>query len=314
MCMQVQEAILKSNYDTPWKLVIEHFFKQFMEFFFPDTATEIDWTKPHEFADKELLALEKKGRVGKKISDKLVKVFKTNGDQARVIIHIEIQGGRETSFPRRMFEYFYKIYNKHKMPLMCAAILTDTSHRWRPNCFITELWGCELTLKFPIVKLMDYELGFLDKSVHPIAKIIQAHLVALKTRGKHQLRLEQKLFLMKKLYPLGYTADDIRILYAFIDYALDLPDEIEGEFMKNMKNYEEEIRMPYITSAQRLGRVEGREEGISIGNRNILKMQIEKKFGELTPNARQFLEKANADQLVQIGLNILTAESIEDLF
>lgn len=301
---------MKSHFDTPWKLIIERFFRQLMEFFFPLVAQEIDWSKPHEFLDKELLAIEKKTRVGKKIADKLIKVHKINGEEAWIIIHLEIQGGAERLFSARMFEYFYKIYDKYKKPLMSAAILTDQSKTWRPNCFQQALWGCEFSLTFPIIKLIDYELGFLAKNDNPIAKVVQAHLIALKTRGNSQLRFENKLFLVKKLYPLRYTADDIRSLYTFMDYSLSLPAEFEVKFMKNMKHYEEEIQKPYITSAERIGI----EKGIEKGNRGILQVQIEKKFGQLTSFAQDFLANANPKTLKALAIKILTAHTIDELF
>lgn len=42
------------DYDSPWKEVIELYFPDFMEFFFPLAYAEIDWTRPYEFLDTEL--------------------------------------------------------------------------------------------------------------------------------------------------------------------------------------------------------------------------------------------------------------------
>lgn len=305
---------MKSVFDTPWKLVIQRFFKPMMAFFFPDIAIQIDWSKPYEFLDKELLAIEKKTRVGKRLSDSLVKVRKISGEAAWVIIHLEVQGGREKKFAQRMFEYFYKIYDRYKKPIMCATILTDQNKNWRPNCFEQALWGCELTLKYPIIKLADYEFEFLDKNNNPIAKVIQAHLAALKTRGNPEMRFENKLFLVKKLYPLGFTQEDIKILYTFMDYTLSLPPDLENEFMANMKNYEEEMNMPYITSAERIGKEIGKEEGILIGAHKMLQAQIEKKYGKLTPVTQNWLLKANSKELESLAIRILTAPSIDELF
>ena len=43
----------RSDYDSPWKDMVEKYFQQFMEFFFPQIAVNIDWKKGHEFLDKE---------------------------------------------------------------------------------------------------------------------------------------------------------------------------------------------------------------------------------------------------------------------
>ena len=44
----------RADYDSPWKEIIEHFFPQFMAFFFPAISAEIDWSEHYEFLDKEL--------------------------------------------------------------------------------------------------------------------------------------------------------------------------------------------------------------------------------------------------------------------
>ena len=44
-----------TDYDSPWKEVIESFFPQFLEFF-PDAYTVIHWTQRPEFLDAVNLA------------------------------------------------------------------------------------------------------------------------------------------------------------------------------------------------------------------------------------------------------------------
>jgi len=43
-----------SDYDSPWKTIIERYFPEFMAFFFPKAHAAIDWTKGYTFLDKEL--------------------------------------------------------------------------------------------------------------------------------------------------------------------------------------------------------------------------------------------------------------------
>ena len=42
---------LRDDFDSPWKDLLEKYFQQFMEFFFPKAATDIDWSQEHEFLD-----------------------------------------------------------------------------------------------------------------------------------------------------------------------------------------------------------------------------------------------------------------------
>jgi len=41
--LKIMKQTPKSDFDSPWKDIIEAFFPQFMEFFVPDSVKEIDW-------------------------------------------------------------------------------------------------------------------------------------------------------------------------------------------------------------------------------------------------------------------------------
>ena len=43
----------RADQDSPWKEILEAYFPQAMQFFFPQTAALINWERPHEFLDKE---------------------------------------------------------------------------------------------------------------------------------------------------------------------------------------------------------------------------------------------------------------------
>ena len=286
----------------------------------PDVAKEINWDQPYEFLDKELLAIQRKAKTGNKIADKLVKVFTKNGQEVWVILHVEIQGSKEKAFAARMFEYYYRIYDKHKVEIMSMAILTDANANWRPNNFHRSLWGCELNLQFPIVKLIDFrsQLPALASSPNPISKVVEAHLAALDAKGNIKLEYENKLSLVKNLYSLGYTGEEIRILYAFIDYVLTLPDDLEEDFMQNMREFEESNEMHYVTSAERLGMKKGFEQGKLDGKLEgkleLLDMLLTNKFGHIPTAYTNRISDATPEQIQELCKKILTANHIDELF
>ena len=92
-----------------------------------------------------------------------------------------------------------------------------------------------------------------------------AHLKAQETRGDYEGRLDWKLRLFRRLYERGFTKQDILELFRFIDWLLWLPDELTQKFRQTVAEFEEEKRMPYVTSIERLGRQEGRQEGLQEG-------------------------------------------------
>ena len=41
------EEIERADNDSPWKEILEAYFPQAMQFFFPETAALINWERPH---------------------------------------------------------------------------------------------------------------------------------------------------------------------------------------------------------------------------------------------------------------------------
>ncbi len=78
-------------------------------------------------------------------------------------------------------------------------------------------------------------------------------------------RLEYKLSLTKALYRRGWTKQQILYLYRFIDWVMRLSDDMEDAYHKELFRYEEEIRMPYVTTAERIGIKKGKAEGRAEG-------------------------------------------------
>jgi predicted transposase YdaD len=54
---------------------------------------------------------------------------------------------------------------------------------------------------------------------------------------------------------------DILNVYKFIDWILNLPKPLENEFWQELKAYEEDRKMPYITTGERIGYDRGKVEG-----------------------------------------------------
>ena len=67
-----------------------------MDFFFPEAYSAIDWSKGFDFLDSELQQVTREAETGKRIVDKLVKVYLCNGKEKWLLLHIEIQNAQAT--------------------------------------------------------------------------------------------------------------------------------------------------------------------------------------------------------------------------
>jgi hypothetical protein len=64
----------RTDYDSPWKEILELYFPNFLTFFFPDIYVDVDWDRPYEFLDKELQQVVRDAETGGSRVDKLVRV------------------------------------------------------------------------------------------------------------------------------------------------------------------------------------------------------------------------------------------------
>ena len=93
--------------DNAWKDMLDRHFPEFIEFFFPEIYAAINWSRKPVFLDKELAKLGPKHLKGKRLADKLAKVWLKTGQPLFVVLHSEIQGQARPDFNERMYVYNY---------------------------------------------------------------------------------------------------------------------------------------------------------------------------------------------------------------
>ncbi len=69
-------------------------------------------------------------------------------------------------------------------------------------------------------------------------------------------------------------------LYRLLDWLMRLPEDLDREYKRELREYEERRAMPYITSNERVSREEGRQEGRQEGLQEGLQKGLQK--GQLT--------------------------------
>jgi Putative transposase, YhgA-like len=252
-----------SEFDNPWKDVLEHFFHHFLALFFPEAHAAIDWARNYEALDKELQQIVSESELGLRLADKLFKVWLKDGQEACILIHVEIQNQRDLAFAERMFVYNYRIYDRHRQPVISLAVMGDEEPAWRPDQFGYGMFGCTMGIRFPIVKLVDYanRSEELETVRNPFAAVVLAHLKTLETRADPNGRRTWKFRLIRSLYDRGLDGELVRLLFKFIDWLMDLPEQLEKELRVDLAAFETERMMPYVSSIERIAREEGKAEG-----------------------------------------------------
>jgi hypothetical protein len=293
-----------TDYDSPWKEALEHYFPAFLALFFPHIHADIDWSRGHVFLDKELQKLVPKAATGRLHLDKLVQLWQKDGHETWVLIHVEVQTQRDPDFPKRMYGYNTRITDRYNRTVVSLAVLADDDPRWRPDHYQQERWGWSARMDWQPLKLLDYanRVAELEASTNPFAKVVLAHLKALETRRDPAARGTWKFRLVRGLYERGFGNEDVRQLFRVIDWLMELPPVLKQQFEHELNEYEEGRIMPYVTSYER-----------SVMLR-ALKTAVRAKFGDEGLVLMPALEELDdAEKYEQLHVTIIKARTLAEV-
>jgi hypothetical protein len=302
---------ITADFDNTWKEALSEFFPEFLSFFFPRVYHLIDWEQIPQPLDKELQRIAPSDSQDKRIADKLFQVWLQDKQEIWLLVHIEVQSQEEDLFSQRMYIYNYRVFDLYKRPVISLAILGDEKVNWRPNSFGYNYAGCELSLKFPMAKLLDYESrwGELEQDSNPFAVIIMAHLKTKRTLRKYPEREQWKWQLVRGLYEKGYNRQQITTLFKVIDKMMALPRELQESFDQKLRQYEEEKRMPLLSNMEERGLNRGKLENAHQWLTEI----IEVRFSPISPELTQKIQDiSDLEQLNQLFQRAIVSNSLEE--
>jgi hypothetical protein len=293
-----------TDFDSPWKEALEVYFRPFLALFCPHIEADIDWSRGHVFLDKELQKVLPRAARGRLYVDKLVQVWRNNGKEAWVLIHVEVQTQRDRDFPERMYRYNNRIAERYNRTVVSLAVLADDDPDWRPVCYEDELWGWSVRMAWPPLKLLDYaeRVAELEESKNPFAKVVLAHLKALETRRDPNGRRTWKLRLVRGLYERGFSNEDVRRLFRVIDWLMGLPPRLSKQFERELDEYEEGRRMPYVTSIERNAMF------------RLIEDSLRTKFGEAAEELIPAIEEMDdAEKYLALNRVIVAATTLDEV-
>jgi hypothetical protein len=307
--------------DSPWKEASSHL-QELLAILKPDLHDLIDWTQPVEFNDNELQKVVRGATLGRLYLDRLVKVYTHTGGSQWILLHIEFQGdyGNIAAFNQRIYRYFSRLSDRYAdRQITTLVILTHQKVAENLGCYHYKFMETELSFKYPVISLQQWanRKQELYAATSPFALFILAQLTAIETHNDPMLRAEEKFRLVRRLYERGLSREKILEFYRLIDWLLLLPESLERQFIDNLQHFEEEMVMPYISSAERIGREIGKEigirEGVVKGEAQLLQKLIYFKFRQLPPWLEQQLNSASSAQIELWSQRLLTASTLDEL-
>jgi hypothetical protein len=179
-----------------------------------------------------------------------------------------------------MFIYNYRAFDLYHKPVISLAILGDESRSWRPNFYQYGLGGSQVRVDFLMVKLLDYQWEDLEQSENIWAIIVMAHLKTKATTNNLREREQWKWNLVRGLYQRGLTKFEIINLGKFIDKMMTLPPQLQLNFKTKLSQYEEENKMPFLSTIEEMAL----EEGAKLTSQKYIILALQSRFGEI-PNS-----------------------------
>jgi hypothetical protein len=116
--------------------------------------------------------------------------------------------------------------------------------------------------------------------------------------------------LVRGLYERGFQAEDVRELFRLIDWLMDLPPALGALFWGEVKQIQEDKKMPFITTPERIGMEEGLKKGLLKG----IEVSLEMKFGaaglQLLPEIRQLQDAGMLEAVLEAIKTASTPEEV----
>ena len=142
-----------------------------------------------------------------------------DGSGRLILIHPEVQGYRHQNYEEREFIYFYRLYDRFKLPIATLVIFTDTDPNYEPNCFTYSFLGTEMRYEYPTYKVLNQSPDELANSSNLFDAAILTTYWAIKLKRNElteEALLELKIDLMRRLLKRDVDKTRIRKLLRFI--------------------------------------------------------------------------------------------------
>jgi|GEM_PF-124786 len=275
------------GHDRLYKELLRHFFKSFMELFFPSISGAIDYSHV-KFLSEEVFSDVVRGTTGR--VDILIETLLIEEERSLrpskkrrglIIVHLEAQSYYQLTFPERMFLYSGKLYEKYRRRILPIAIIGHRRKQEEPS---------EFGWRFPFLDVMAFrylKVQFRRRNWREFIELdnpVAAALLSSMNYNKEE-RVQVKLEFLRMITRMRLDPARMKLLAVFFESYMQLTEAEEERLMATIERQrleEEGKLMEWMTSWElkglkkglKEGRQEGREEGIKAG---ILKGKTESK-------------------------------------
>jgi hypothetical protein len=284
------------DHDQIFKELLTHFFREFVELFFPEVAAYMD-RDAVEFLDKEVFT---DVTAGERHEVDLVVKTRFRGEATFFLIHVENQAHAQGAFGKRMFRYFARLHEKHDLPVYPIALLSyDAPQRAEPTAYVVQFPDKRvLEFNFAVVQLNRLNWRDFVRSSNPIASALMAKM-DIAPADRPRVKME----CLRLLATLRLDVAKMQLIGGFLDTYLRLNAEEEETLRREMNvldAVEKETVMQITTSWERKGK------------RDLLVKQLRYRFGDVALELEGSIDALADERIDDFAQALLSFSSIAD--
>lgn len=268
-----------TDHDRLFKQLIQTFFREFMEAFFPQIYESIHFSIV-SFREQEVFT---DIIIGEKCRIDILAEVEWNKESQIILVHIELQASYQKEFHERMFIYCSRLYEKHRKPILPIAVFSYTDKKEVPAMFTMNVPSLEV-LKFQYLQLhlVTKNWRAFIKKDNPAAAALLSKMGYTKNE-----RVQVKVEFLRMVSRLELNPAKTELIYGFFETYLKLNEREEEQVRDEIEQLPEEeanrvFRLPnsYFEKGVEKGRKEGmeqgRQEGIEKGLEKAAKKMLTK--------------------------------------
>ncbi|NLI12953.1 Rpn family recombination-promoting nuclease/putative transposase [Pelotomaculum propionicicum] len=292
------------DHDRLFKELLETFFAEFIELFFPEAALSID-LKHIKFLQQEIFTDVTAGE--KRKVDILVET-RLKDEPGLILVHVEPQAYVQKNFNRRMFIYFSRLYEKYRRKILPVVVFSYDRVRNEPDSF---------ELGFPFLDVLNFRFYKLElkklnwreyiKSDNPVAAALLS-----KMGFKPEEKVKVKLEFMRMLVRMKLDPARMELLAGFFETYLKLNREEEEQYNRELGTLdrkEVDIIMQITTSWHEKGRAEGNIEA----RREVIRKYLDRRFGKKSAGLQEKVQQMSSLKVLDYVLEeLFAANTLEE--
>ena len=269
MELKNSELVPHDRHDEMFKLLLETFFADFIDLFFPQVSQLME--QDHlEFRPQEVITdvLDQE----KHVVDILVET-RLKGEEGLILIHVENQSQRLPDYNRKMFKYFARLYEKYQQKILPIVVYAHDAAVEEEDSFRIGFSFLDvLEFRFLKVQLRKEPWRKYIQSANPVAAALMS-----KMNYSKEERVNVKIEFARMLANMRLDLARNTLLTAFFETYLKLNKTEEEEYRQRLPielkpeevRYFMEITTSYHEKGREEGIREGREEGIKEGIKEV---------------------------------------------